>query len=128
MNDGTCDARDFLASKTEKFTVYATKVVVQPWRGEHNVYGIFIVPDEYERSPFFVQTVLGVGNYCEKPFGSYQKVDGISAPPGMHLIKDYIRTRTALRLILSGKYNQIDDKQNWTLTFPDKKTFELTAR
>ncbi len=118
LNDSDCDSEPFMASKTQKYEVHATKVVVQPWHGEHQIYAIFMVPNKYERSPFFILTVKGVGNSCEKPFGSYQNIDGISAAPGTHLIKDHIRTRLALRLILLGLYDQLNDKQNWTLTYP----------
>ncbi|AUB40077.1 hypothetical protein COO91_06077 [Nostoc flagelliforme CCNUN1] len=34
-------------------------------------------------------------------------------------MRNFIRTRTALRLILQGLYFQINDKNNWTLTFPE---------
>lgn len=118
VNDADCDAQDFLASEAQKFTVHATKVVVQPWLGEHHIYGIFIVPDEYKQTPFFVLTVKGVGSACEKPFGTLENIDGIFAMPGTHIIRDYIRTRTAIRLMLKGSYNQINDKYNWTLTYP----------
>ncbi|BAY13190.1 hypothetical protein [Calothrix sp. NIES-2098] len=118
VNDSDCNSEAFLASKTKKFQVQATKVVVQPWRGEHHVYGIFMVPNEYKQSPLFVLTVKGFGSECSKPFGYSQYYDDISAKPGTHLVRDYIRTRTALRLILQGLYWQLNDKQNWTLTYP----------
>lgn len=118
VNDSDCNAQAIFKSTSGKYEVSATKVIVKPWRGEHHVYGIFTVPDKYKESPFFVLTVKGTGSYCEKPFGTLQNVDGIAAKPGTHLIRDYIRTRTALRLILKGMYNQLKDPQNWTLTYP----------
>ncbi|OUL30352.1 hypothetical protein [Nostoc sp. 106C] len=121
INDSDCNSAAFLASKTKKFQVQATKVVVQPWRGEHHVYGIFMVPNEYKQSPLFVLTVKGFGSECSKPFGYSQNYDDISAEPGTHLVRDYMRTRTALRLILQGLYWQLNDKQNWTLTYPQPK-------
>ncbi|BAY28255.1 hypothetical protein NIES2107_00790 [Nostoc carneum NIES-2107] len=118
INDSACDAEAFLSSTTQKFQVQAAKVIVEPWRGKHHVYGVFMVPNEYKESPFFVLTVKGFGNECAKPFGYKQYYDGISAAPGTHLLREYIRTRTALRLILQGLYNQLNDKNNWTLTYP----------
>lgn len=118
VNDVDCDARDFLTSQTPKLQIHATKVVVEPWLGEHHVYGIFIVPDRYKETPFFILTVKGVGSACEKPFGTLENIDGIFAMPGTHIIRDYIRTRTAIRLIVKGLYNQLNDKYNWTLTYP----------
>ncbi|MBD2560773.1 MULTISPECIES: hypothetical protein [Nostoc] len=121
VNDSDCNFEDFLASKTTKFQVHATKVIVQPWRGRHHVYGIFMIPDEYKQAPFFVLTVQGAGSYCSKQFGHKKNFNGVFAKPGTYLVRKFIRTRTALRLILQGLYFQINDKKNWTLTFPELK-------
>ncbi|NEU74912.1 hypothetical protein PI95_020720 [Hassallia byssoidea VB512170] len=118
LNDTACNAEPFLTSKRQKFQVYASKVIVEPWLGEHHVYAIFMVPDKYKESPFFILTVKHVGSFCEKPFGNSQYYDDILAEPGTHLIRDYIRTRLALRLIFQGKYFQLHDKYNWSLTYP----------
>jgi hypothetical protein len=118
VNDSQCDSEAFLASNTNKFQVQATKVVVQPWRGKHHIYGIFMVPDKYKKAPFFVLSVKGFGHKCSKPYGYHQKYDDISAEPGTYLVRDYMRTRTAIRLIFQGLYGKINDKQNWTLTYP----------
>lgn len=117
-HDVDCEAEPFMSSNSQKFQVPATKVVVQPWLGEHHVYAIFAVPNQYKQTPFFILTVKGAGDFCEKPFGNSQYIDGIAAQPNTHLIKDYIRTRLALKLILQGLYNQIQQKSNWTLTYP----------
>lgn len=118
VNDADCDATDFLASNSGKYQLQATKVVVKPWLGEHHIYGIFMVPDEYRVTPFFVLNVKGAITNCEKPFGDLETIDGVIAKPGTHLIRDFIRTRVALRAIIRGKYNQINDQSNWSLIFP----------
>ncbi|MBW4616498.1 MAG: hypothetical protein KME21_25155 [Desmonostoc vinosum HA7617-LM4] len=118
LNDSDCNSEAFLASKTKKIQIPATKVVVQPWRGGHRVYGIFMVPNEYKQAPFFILTVKGVGNYCSKSFGYSQQLDNVFAQPGTHLVRDFVRTRVALRLIMQGLYSQLNDRQNWTLTYP----------
>ncbi|MBD2409686.1 hypothetical protein FACHB389_24030 [Nostoc calcicola FACHB-389] len=117
VNDSVCNYEDFLASKTTKFQVKATKVVLQPWLGEHKSYGIFIIPDEYKQAPFYVLTVKGAGSYCLKQIGYNRKYDDMFAQPGTYLMRKFIRTRTALRVILQGSYFQVNDKNNWTLTF-----------
>ncbi|MBW4646453.1 MAG: hypothetical protein KME23_26255 [Goleter apudmare HA4340-LM2] len=117
--DGSyCNSEAFLTSQTQKFAVQATKVVVEPWRGKHHVYGIFMVPNKYQQTPFFVLSVKGFGSKCSKPFGNSQNYDDVFAKPGTHLVRHYLRTRTALWLMLQGMYNQISDQQNWILTFP----------
>jgi hypothetical protein len=118
VNDGNCNGTAFLRSKTPKFQVQATKVVIQPWRGEHHVYGIFMVPNEYKQTPFFVLSIKDYIHECSQPFGYVQYLDGILAEPGTHLIRDYMRTRTAMRLIFQGLYFHLNDIQNWTLIFP----------
>ncbi|MDZ8189963.1 MAG: hypothetical protein RMX96_34650 [Nostoc sp. ChiSLP02] len=118
VNDSVCNFEDFLASNTTKFEVKASKVVVQPWLGKHKSYGIFMIPEEYKKAPFFVLTVKGAGSYCSKQYGYKKNFDGIFAQPGTYLVRKFIRTRTAVRLILQGLYFQINDKNNWTLTFP----------
>jgi hypothetical protein len=121
VNDSDCNSKALLASKTTKFQVHATKVIIQPWRGRHHVYGIFMIPDEYKQAEFFVVTVQGAGSYCSKQFGYQKNSNDILAEPGTYLVRKFIRTRTALRLIFQGLYFQIKDKKNWTLTFPELK-------
>jgi hypothetical protein len=121
LNDSDCNATAFLASKTKKIQVKATKVVVQPWLGEHQVYGIFTVPDAYKNTPFFIMSVKGGESDCSRPFGNSEYYAGVFAKPETHLIRYYMRTRMALRLIFQGLYFQLNDPQNWTLTFPQQK-------
>lgn len=90
INDADCNSKAFLASKNPKFSIQASQIVVQPWRGEHQVYGIFMVPNEYKRSPFFVLSVKGVGSYCSRPFGYNKNYDDVVAEPGTHLIRYYM--------------------------------------
>ncbi|AFY44003.1 hypothetical protein Nos7107_3426 [Nostoc sp. PCC 7107] len=121
VHDTQCNSEAFLQSNKQKLQIPASQVVVQPWRGEHHVYGIFMVPDEYKEAPFFVLSVSGAGNYCSKPFGYSKNYDDVFAEPGTHLIRYYLRTRLALRLIFQGSYFQLNDKQNWFLTYPQIK-------
>ncbi|MBD2594916.1 hypothetical protein H6G74_11320 [Nostoc spongiaeforme FACHB-130] len=121
VHNSQCNSEAFLKSNKQKLQITASQVVVQPWRGEHHVYGIFMVPDEYKQAPFFVLSVQGVGNYCSKPFGYSQNYDDVFAQPGTHLIRYYLRTRLALRLIVQGLYLQLNDQQNWVLIYPQVK-------
>ncbi len=124
LDETDSNAELFLASKKQKFQVHATEVVVKPWLGEHHVYGIFMVPDKYEEAPFFIFTVKGLGSFYKKPFGNSQFSDDTLAEPGMHLVRDYIKTRVALRLIIQGLYFQLNDKNNWSLTYPKDNSQE----
>jgi len=113
-----CSVGNLLKLKTGSFQVKATQVIVKPWYGEHHVYGIFMIPDKYKETPFFMLSVPGNRKYCSRPFGYSQNYDNVVAEPGTHLIKHYIRTRTALKMIFQGLYFQLNNTENWTLTFP----------
>ncbi|MEH2467140.1 hypothetical protein [Nostoc sp.] len=127
VNNSDCNSEAILASKTTKFQVHATKVIVQPWLGRHHIYGIFMIPDQYKQTQFFVLTVKGAGSYCSKQFGYQKNFNDIFAEPGTYLLRKFIRTRTALQLIFQGLYSQINDKQNWTLTFPELKVGQYNS-
>ncbi|AFZ57733.1 hypothetical protein H6G54_16945 [Anabaena cylindrica FACHB-243] len=120
INDSPCSLVDMLKFKKANFQVQATQVVVKPWLGKHHIYAIFKVPDKYKESKFLL-TVPGNRQYCSKPFGHSQNYDDVFAEPGTHLIRHYIRTRTAVKMIFQGLYSELNNPQNWTLTFPKNK-------
>jgi hypothetical protein len=121
VNDSTCSLVTLLKLKQQNFQVQAQKVVVKPWLGEHHVYGIFQVPDEYKNSQFFMLSIPGDHKYCYRPFGYRQNYDDVFAESGKHLIRIYIRTRITVKMIFQGLYFQLNNPQNWTLTFPQPK-------
>jgi hypothetical protein len=81
----------------------------------------FQVPDEYKESRFFMLSVPGDRKYCSHPFGHKQHYDDVFAEPGTSLIKHHIRSRIAVKMIFQGLYFQLNNPQNWTLTFPKIK-------
>ncbi|MEA5577935.1 hypothetical protein [Anabaena sp. UHCC 0451] len=121
VNDSNCSLINLLKLKQQNFQVQATQVLVKPWLGEHHVYGIFQVPDEYKKSRFFVLSIPGDRQYCSRPFGYRENYDDVFAEPGKLLIKHYIRSRIAVKMIFQGLYFQLNNPQNWTLTFPKLK-------
>ncbi|MEA5618522.1 hypothetical protein VB711_11840 [Cronbergia sp. UHCC 0137] len=121
VNDSNCSLVQLVKVKNKNFQVQATEVVVKPWLGEHHVYGIFMIPDVYKQTPFFVLSVPGNRQYCSTPFGYSENYDDVFAEPGTHLVRYYVKSRSAIQLILQGLYSRLNDKQNWTLTFPIPK-------
>jgi hypothetical protein len=91
------------------------QVVIQPWKGRHNVYGVFMVPVEDQAGKILVIQIKGVGTYC----GATERVGTsfaeIRAKPGHYLIKAHLRTRTSTTLIVEGYGKQLNDLQNWKL-------------
>jgi hypothetical protein len=121
VNDSNCGLVTLIKLKNQNFQIKATQVVVKPWLGEHHVYGIFQVPDEYKESNFFMLTIPSDRKYCSRPFGYKQNFDDVFAEPGTHLIRRYIRSRIAVKMIFQGLYFQLNNPENWTLTFPKVK-------
>jgi hypothetical protein len=120
VNDYDCSSADFILPKTKRFQVSATKVIVEPWLSKHHVYGIFKIPDKYKETPFFILTIPGNHQYCSRPFGYDENYDDVFAEPGTHLIRYYIRSRTGIKLIFQGLYFQLNNPNNWILSFPLK--------
>jgi hypothetical protein len=65
--DGRCTGLRYLASNRPTTTVHALKVVVKPWLGRHQVYGIFPLPfEKCNRSEPVLLTIKGVGHLLSK--------------------------------------------------------------
>lgn len=118
-SDLQCDVEAFLSNPRQTLQVHAIKVVVRPWLGEHNVYGIFVVPDQF--SPKMLLNVKTIGSYCGQLYVPNKRIDGIPAPAGTFLLKHYIRTRAVLQSILKGNLNQLTQLDNWTLFYREKR-------
>jgi hypothetical protein len=118
--DGRCTGLGYLESNRPITTVPALKVVVKPWLGRHQVYGIFPLPfEKCNRSEPVLLTIKGVGNYCQraKYTNPHQHFEGIDAPPGYALTRYPLRTRTTLLSTSKGLLGQLKQPQNWTVTY-----------
>jgi len=118
--DNRCTGVGYLASNRPTTTVHALRVVVKPWWGRHQVYGVFPLPfEKCNRSEPVLLTIIGAGNYCEraKYNGPPQHFEEIQAPPGYALVRYPLRTRTTLWLTTEGLLEQLKQPRNWTLTY-----------
>ncbi len=98
-------------------TVQALKVVVEPFSGRHHVYGIFALPETYRPGEAVLLSVAGAGRYCDTAEFAGYALDGVSAPAGHYLMRDHIRTRTALGLLLFGAGAELRQPRNWVLRY-----------
>lgn len=100
------------------YQIHPVKVVFRPWLGQHHVFGIFMVPYEY-RSGRTYSGVLSVESFVEEFVPDSQPpaehAEEIVAEPGYYLIRAYVPTRTALRLILHGHFGDLQALCNWRL-------------
>lgn len=118
--DRRCTRLGYLASNRPTTTVHALKVVVKPWLGRHQVYGIFPLPfEKCNRSEPVLLTIVGAGNYCEraKYTEANHRFEGIETPPGHTLTRYYLRTRTTWWLTSEGLLEQLKQPHNWTVTY-----------
>lgn len=90
-----------------------SKIVIKPWKGRHNVHGIFMLPVDDESAKRLVVRIPGAGTFCGGAHSVGTSFEGIQAKPGYYLIKTNFRTRTSIWLIARGFANQLKDSQNW---------------
>lgn len=91
------------------------QVVIKPWNGRHNVYGIFMLPLEDKSVKRLVVHIQGAGTYCGGAERVGTSFEGIQAKPGYYLVKACLRTRTSTLLIVRGFGEQLKDVRNWRL-------------
>jgi hypothetical protein len=98
--------------------IHPDKVVVQPWKGEHHVYGIFNVPGGHTNTKYFRVSVPGNGSFCgELADTKLKEMNGVRAKPGHYLMKGYIKTRASLWLISKGKREDLKQPNNWSVGY-----------
>lgn len=112
-----CPREALTRSDTKSDRIHPEKVVVRPWKGRHQVYAIFVLPDDYEIDNAVVVSIEGEMTYCaSKP--ARVKVDefqGVYAKPGEDIFVARFRTRTASWLIAQGKVEALKQPHNWSL-------------
>ena len=114
--DSVCDAEAFLTTQPRR-QVTATQVVVQPWRGQHYTYGLFVLPDRLAPDRPVLLAVKGIGVYCDIDYAHTKYVEGVTADANHHVLKDHIRTRAALWAIVQGQFSQLQDRRNWVVWY-----------
>lgn len=119
----SCDKWKYTATSTnEKFYAHPTELVVKPWRGQHQVYGTFVIPHKYRTDGFMTITLSQNKTYC----GQLINVGGFIVPglypqPKNRIIRGYLNTRLALWLIIQGKGGELKQPQNWRLGYFERR-------
>jgi len=96
---------------------HPVKVVVQPWRGRHEVYGIFVLPLRY-RSGRTYSGAMSVSGYKTEfipDWNMFQEVQGVVAEPGYYLVQAYVPTHIAILFLLKGQFGDLQVSCNWTV-------------
>jgi len=105
--------------------VRAAKVVVQPWLGEHHVYGVFMVPNRYRHNKTYVLRMAVQGSdrvFAGGERSGKQYVDDASAESGHYVLHSYLPTRVALRFLFDGRFADLRNPCNWRLVFVERSS------
>ncbi|AFY46930.1 hypothetical protein Nos7524_1036 [Nostoc sp. PCC 7524] len=106
-----------------KYYTKPEKIVVKPWLGQHHVYAVFMIPQEYRHDYLFTLNLPGENTRCGAIKRTNQSViAGVTAKPEHYLLKGYLNTRIALNLIIQGKLNELKQSQNWQLGYAKKNS------
>lgn len=113
-----CPREVLTALDTTSDRIHPQKVVVRPWKGRHQVYAVFVLPDDYEADNPVVVSIEGEMTYCA---GKPVRVKGdefqrVYAKPGEDIFVARFRTRTASWLIAQGKVEPLKQPHNWSLS------------
>jgi hypothetical protein len=102
------------------YPIHPQYVIVEPWKGRHNVYGIFVIPANHESDWLVTVTFKDGQRYC----GQMNITDDDSAlqplGEGEYVMQGLLRTRTTLWLLSHGKKGELEQPKNWTLWIRDK--------
>ncbi len=120
--DEQCSGVGYLPADLSTTSIHALKVVVEPFQGQHQVYGIFrLEKAKIPPNQPVVLTVNHVGKYCESTTYLGQNFAEIAVPEQYYLSQHYIRTRTALWLTIRRLLEELRQPDSWTLTYTESK-------
>lgn len=115
-----CKNDGFMISESTKYYIHPKKVVVRPWLGQHHVYAVFMLPNNYSHDPLIKVNLPFNQTFCGVVANRSQTIAGINAKPGHYLVKAYLQTRTAIKFIFTGKINDLKEVKNWQLGYGQK--------
>jgi len=116
------DCRSETAVDSNQRWFRAARIVVQPWRGPHHVYGTFSVPDRYKRDRLYTAKLMIQGFTEEFTVNSSEgkDIDSGLTEPGHYMKQLYLPTRTALWFLLTGRFGDLRLPCHWWLVIADR--------
>lgn len=117
--ESACDAEALLTSRQPLVEIRPETIIMKPWQGKHQVYGIFMLPKAVQSREPAILKVKYIGVYCDVVNRSGFKREGVIAKRNHFLMVDHIHTRTAFWFLLLGKADLIQNPDNWTLIYVD---------
>jgi hypothetical protein len=103
--------------------IRATQTVIQPWQGQHHVYGTFSLPDQYWRDRLYRARLKIQGFTEELPDTSPEGGDNDNgrAEPGHYIKRVYLSTRTALWFLVTGRFGDLKMHCHWWLVIANRR-------
>jgi len=117
----SCDDRSWVNSSDT--VVYSSQVVIKPWYGRHNVYGIFVIPPEYRDKAYSGSMIVRGVEEHEDLSARPTKEHGviIAGVPDRYVRHAHLRSRIAWWFLLTGHFGDLRATCNWALVLTDKK-------
>ena len=109
-------------SDQKEYRVQARETVVQPWKGRHQVYGIFEIPEQYRYDHLYSVKLTIQGFETEFIAGSSEDADyhtGI-VKSGYYIKRVYVSTRAALWFLMTGRFGDLRTSCHWWLVLQDR--------
>jgi hypothetical protein len=105
-------------AKVYKFN--PSKIVVQPWLGEHHVYALFALPKKFGDASNIgysdvLVTVQGVNQPIKATKANLSLYGKVDMKEDSFMMVAYLWTRETMWQILQGKYGELTNPCNWTL-------------
>jgi len=100
------------------YKTHPTKLVVRPWLGQHQVFGIFKIPLRYRSGRTYSGTLTVqsfTSEFLPDSQPQTQRIDDVVAEPGYYLVRGYVPTRIALWFLMTGRFSQLRSPCDWTL-------------
>uniref|UniRef100_B8HVA0 Uncharacterized protein n=1 Tax=Cyanothece sp. (strain PCC 7425 / ATCC 29141) TaxID=395961 RepID=B8HVA0_CYAP4 len=110
---------------TDREKVQAIKVVLKPWLGRHNVYGIFLLPKYTYPTELVVLGYKGFGKICPNAQVKPYELSNLAISENHYPIKIYLKTRFVLLILSLGLYEKLNNGKNWVVFIANHK-FENT--
>jgi hypothetical protein len=117
------ECRSEPSAEAKRHWFRAKQTVVQPWLGPHNVYGIFSIPKRFKFHHLYATTLTIDGIASEVIAGSPENEDKYFGTPdvGYYFKRVDFSTRTALWLLLTGRFGDLRASCHWWLLIAERE-------
>jgi len=122
-----CQSTSFLDTNQDVFYAFPLTIVVQPWLGRHQVYGVFILPNEHQLNYPILLTVKQAGQYRKEAYMVKVNVDRDYPVPSDHyVLRVHLRTRVAVFMLVRGLSSELRNALNWKISYTLKNCSQRT--